>query len=169
MTSTNPSDIDNLRRIVESGKESDRIALAQDPNTPDEILVLLVRDRSFLVQDFARGELNRRSPTTATSATASRPPAGPGPRGGSRPTLAALDEAASGAIGSSSFLRTMSVIVGVLGLLGAAVVAIGGLQTSSPVFIGVGVGVAVQALWFLAFGLAVAARVKLAGVQAQSK
>ena len=46
----------SLQEKARSGKESERIALARDPSVPQDILDILLTDRSMLVQEQAQRE-----------------------------------------------------------------------------------------------------------------
>lgn len=175
-TPSSGADLSAMRQIAESGSESQRIALARDAQTPEEIIELLTSDRSMLVRDFAMSEAKRRGVAVAAG-TPSTSPASPS-LGGVR----TLDEAANKAVSSSRLLYSANMVVLVLSLLGAVILALLGFQSScidgssicsdyerqsNTSLIFIGIGIAITAFWIFAIGNAIASRVELAGLVAQ--
>ena len=164
----------SLMAIATGGKESERIALAKDPATPDAVIQVLAQDKSLLVREQALKRVSAVAPGVAGTSTGSRP-TGPAV---SNETVASTARRALSIVDNLNIANTAVVV---LSLLGAAFLVYLGAQSvcadgstdcfpsdrrNNPVIIVMGVALAAGAIWVYFIARVIGIRVELAARQA---
>lgn len=137
MSGTTPAgdaSVERLRIIATQGKQNERIELARDPATPDEILDLLTQDEYMLVRDLAAKEKRRRRATNPEQGEAASIPRTSSPQ----PTSASPAPVATSSVGDPGYrlqqrlldaqIATAMYLQAALALAFTVLAALGGLQ-----------------------------------------
>lgn len=170
MTTADDDQTAQLMAIATGGSEADRIALAKNPDAPENVIAVLAQDRSFLVGEHALRRLK-----AGQVDESGRP-------GSGSATGETVESTARRALSVVDNLNFANSAVVVLSLLGAAFLVYLGAQSvcfdgttdcfpsdrrNNPVLIVMGVALAAAAVWIYFIAKAIGVRIELAARQAQ--